>query len=208
MRPLILLLFALSLTAAELEQITLTDGRRLVGYYDDIAGTVTLDGPAKAVLPIAARQVASRAPYIRGPETAADATAPAQREAAKAPREGARARLDRARSDAEQLRAKADAVELDAVVEFLSGMDLTPQTVDELGKDPRKSEIEHRRRAMEVNVERKEFARLLADAKLLKSDPTTGHGFVATDLIHRMRNLEAEAKKSAAHADARAAKAK
>ena len=69
MRPLLLLLLALSLTSAELEQITLADGRRLIGYYDEAAGRLTVEGPPKAVLPITARQIVSRSPYVRAVET-------------------------------------------------------------------------------------------------------------------------------------------
>lgn len=69
MRPLALLLLALSLTAAELEQITLTDGRRLIGYYDGGAGTLTVEGPPKAVIRVAPTQIASRAAYVRPVET-------------------------------------------------------------------------------------------------------------------------------------------
>ena len=69
MRPLALLLLALSLTAAELEQITLADGRRFVGYYDADAGTVTIEGPPKAVIRVKGSEVTSRAAYIRPPES-------------------------------------------------------------------------------------------------------------------------------------------
>jgi hypothetical protein len=78
MRPLILLALALSLTAADLEQITLTDGRRLIGYYDEAAGKLTVEGPPKVVLNVTTAQVASRSPYVRAPE--AD---PAKRDAAE-----------------------------------------------------------------------------------------------------------------------------
>lgn len=69
MRPLALLLLALSLTAAELEQITLADGRRFVGYYDADAGTVTIEGPPRAVIRVKGSEVTSRAAYIRPPES-------------------------------------------------------------------------------------------------------------------------------------------
>lgn len=69
MRPLALLLLALSLPAADLEQITLVDGRRLIGYYDAEAGKLTVEGPPKAVLPVSAAQIVSRSPYVRAIET-------------------------------------------------------------------------------------------------------------------------------------------
>jgi hypothetical protein len=65
MKSLLLALLCCSLGAAELEQITLADGRRLVGYYDEGAGTVTIEGPPKAVIAVTAAQVTSRSPYIR-----------------------------------------------------------------------------------------------------------------------------------------------
>lgn len=65
--PLLLALFSLC-TAAELEQITTTDGRRLVGYYDAASQTMTLEGPPKAVIRLTGDQVADRNPYARAEE--------------------------------------------------------------------------------------------------------------------------------------------
>lgn len=68
MRHLLLLsLFALSY-AADLEQITTTDGRRFIGYYDGEAQTMTIEGPPKAVVRIPREQVVERSAYIRPEE--------------------------------------------------------------------------------------------------------------------------------------------
>jgi hypothetical protein len=65
----LLLMIAGTVTAAELEQITLTDGRRFIGYYDQVAGTLTVEGPPKAVIRVTGGQIAARAPYIRPIDT-------------------------------------------------------------------------------------------------------------------------------------------
>ncbi len=77
MRHLLLLsIFALSY-AADLEQITTTDGRRFIGYYDGEAQTMTIEGPPKAVVRIPREQVVERSAYIRPEEKD-----PAKRDAA------------------------------------------------------------------------------------------------------------------------------
>jgi hypothetical protein len=57
------------LAGAELEQITISDGRRFIGYYDAGAGTITIEGPPKAVIRVTAEQVVGRSPVVRAPET-------------------------------------------------------------------------------------------------------------------------------------------
>ena len=108
MRALLLLLLALSLTAAELEQITLADGRRLIGYYDAEAGKLTVEGPPPVVLNVKPSQVASRSAYVRAPE--AD---PAKRDAAEL-----------VRLEAERDAALADAARLHKFATTRTGKDV------------------------------------------------------------------------------------
>jgi hypothetical protein len=53
-----LAVFAGAAAAAE-QTVTLSDGRKLTGVYDEEAGTITLSGPAKAVIRIAKAEVVS-----------------------------------------------------------------------------------------------------------------------------------------------------
>lgn len=46
--------------SAEREQLTLKDGRVLIGVYDGDAGTITLDGPGSAIVRIGKDQISNR----------------------------------------------------------------------------------------------------------------------------------------------------
>lgn len=76
LRSTLLACLALALVAAEgpVERLTLTDGRTLVGIYDEEAQTLTLVGKMKAVLNIPAATIARREPA--GSEAPAAGSAP------------------------------------------------------------------------------------------------------------------------------------
>lgn len=107
MRYLLVLAFMCSLGAAELEQFTLTDGRRFVGYYDAEAGTATIEGPPRAVIKVKPSDILSRAPYVRPID--AD---PIKRDEAEL-----------TRLEAERAAAVADAVRLRQFAGTRSGME-------------------------------------------------------------------------------------
>ena len=79
MRAILLLLVIAAVTAAQLEQITLADGRRFVGYYDETAGTLTASfdcGSFAAATPCAGSMPRRRFPH--GPMAKASSRSAAQ----------------------------------------------------------------------------------------------------------------------------------
>lgn len=108
MKPLLLLAFVSLSIAADLEYITTADGRNFIGYYDAAAGTLTVEGPPKAVLRMPAAQITQRSPYIRVPD--AD---PAKRDAAEV-----------VRLEAEQAAALAEAARLRKFASTRAGKDV------------------------------------------------------------------------------------
>lgn len=170
MRPIALLLLALSLTAAELEQITLTDGRRLIGYYDEAAGKIVLDGPTRAILPIRPDQVASRSPYVRSPEAEQakkeeGQAKPAEPAKPRAQESTANAALKSAVTSAMELRDKAVVMEFDALVAWLSAQDLEHKVIPPVSADPRKSELDAAKQIKAENFSRDNKRKALEKAR-------------------------------------------
>lgn len=158
MRPYLLLALFSLCTAAELEQITTTDGRRLVGTYDEAAGTMTLDGPGAAVIKLRPRDVKSRDAFVRA-EAPAKAVPDASHSAVpvKLPDE----KLTDAFRAVTEAHAAADEAERLAVVAWLRANDLEPVPVPTLGSDPRESERAAVERANQENGRRFNLRRAL-----------------------------------------------
>ena len=133
MRCLLLAMFSCALSAAELEQITTTDGRRLIGTYDDVAGVLVLDGPGAASIKLPSSQVKARSPFIRPPEP----QAAEPRQPAKA--QPQQATVEEAIIAADKLRAQAKALETAALLSWFKSLDKEPLPFVE-PKDPRESE--------------------------------------------------------------------
>jgi hypothetical protein len=185
MRPLLLsLLFALTY-AADLEQITTTDGRRFIGYYDGEAQTMTIEGPPKAVVRIPRDQVVERAAYIRPEEKdpvkrdeAALVKIEAERLAAigEAARlfkyaeghsgkeaETARLQASERMSHADDLAKKAEAVK--ARVEAAKGAKVAPASAT-VAKPAAEGEASSKPAQAKAGADpRAEFARALAEAE-------------------------------------------
>ena len=144
MRLLLLVaVLACGLSAAEREKITLTDGRVLVGVYDDLAGTITLDGIGGAVLKIREHQVKARepAPAPAPPPPVSPKPAPAidEGEISKAPPAAVAERPEVA------MRAMIERHQrelFEYACDWISRADLSEVPVPQLGNDPRASEQE------------------------------------------------------------------
>lgn len=155
MRAIALLLLALALTSAELEQITLTDGRRLVGYYDEAAGKLTVEGPPKVVLSVAAAQIASRAAYVRPEETD-----PAKRDAASL-----------VRLEAERDAAVAEATRLRSFAATRSGKDAEVATAQAAAQEDAAKALDQKIAA--IRERSKPAEPLISDAPVPRAAPAT-----------------------------------
>lgn len=190
MRHFILLAMFALCSAAEVEQITLADGRHLVGTYDDIAGTITLDGPGAAVIKVKRYDVKTREAYARPPAPVAKDEAPARPvEKAVDPIDG----VWRAFAEATDIRARAEdaarATEDAAVLKWVASIDLSLLPVPALGADPRQSEIDAKRQIEHDNYRRGMFALKLQEYTRFKAKGnTTAMARSLMDMKQALRN--------------------
>lgn len=169
MRAMMLILFVVVGFAAELEQITTTDGRKLVGTYDDIAGTVTLDGPGAAVIRLKPEMVKQREPFVRAePEPKPEAQPRAFAAPAVVSKDAAMASVRLAFDKADALRHEANEIDLNAMVRYLQSSELSPIPVPDFGSDPRESEKKETKRIHEENGYRKVYSDALSRYKEAK----------------------------------------
>jgi hypothetical protein len=147
--PLLLALLACTATAsaAERESITLSDGRTLVGFYDDQTGVLTLDGKGKAVVALRPEQVKAREPAPAAKAAALAAPAPTtDAKPAAEPNPAADLVSTSAKAFADENdrhdRVVADLTRQrhDAAVAWLAKANLDDITVHALPADPRESD--------------------------------------------------------------------
>jgi len=178
-----LIFFSLSLAAADVEQITLADGRKLVGTYDDQTGTIMLEGPTKASIRVKRSQVVKREPY-EAPVTPPQPVAPpmAQAPAPTAPVAKAQAPDDALRFahvEAEKLRAQANRIEFEATKRWLLQEIATPVDLPEIGPDPRASEVEAHDKARALH-------RRYHDLKELEKQSRIAEGNEIMQVVYRV----------------------
>lgn len=163
-----LLMISATMSAADLESITLADGRTLLGVYDDVAGTITLHGAGSAVIRVTERQVKGREPAFVG--EAAPRPVDAKRGAATSPVD------PRAALAAIDKRAREE--KLAVLRRWVLSIDTTLPVVPELGDDPRESDRDSRARAQAVHalILKLDYAKKAA-AEDPDSDATAGDLF-------------------------------
>ncbi len=150
MRHLLLAMILCSTWSAE--ELTLTDGRKLVGTYDDATEMLDMKG---AQLKVAAASIASRREMPAEAAPAAVAPAPAK----AAARGGLKERLDDCRAryaalekQAKEIQAKADAVNEEFYLSWVKSADLSTVPEDTAGADPKVSEIKRAEKVRNMNI--------------------------------------------------------
>ncbi len=139
---------------ADRETLTLTDGRTLVGYYDEDRQTMTLDG-GKVTLRVPPETVQSRAPattpppHVVGKVKSIEGAQPTTAESAKEP---LRASWTKVHDELARMRAQERAAEDRLVAEWAAGADLHSIPLPASAADPRKSEIEAIAKIHRVNA--------------------------------------------------------
>lgn len=192
MRIILALLFVTALGAAELEQITTTDGRKLVGTYDENAGTMTLDGPGAAVIKLRPRDVKAREACVRPEAPAPAPKTEAQRPAT--PPESPSDRLKKAKAAAEDLRQQAAEMEHAAAVEWLNTENLDSVAIPALPADPKQSEIEENKRLHAIEAQRMGLRNI---REKLKTNPPIGKkskehaAYMANSIAQYIASMEA-----------------
>jgi hypothetical protein len=143
----LLLCIACTLGAADLEQITTTDGRHLVGTYDDVNGVLVLDGPGTVTINLKPSQVKDRTPYVRLPpaEKPVAKEAPKEKPAPSVPSKPyvlapIPPAIVAAQKESQAMTDAAVALELNAIIKWLSSRDLSDVPLPVLSADPRTSE--------------------------------------------------------------------
>jgi hypothetical protein len=165
MRTALLLLLSVAITAADLEVITLKDGRCLTGTYEN--GRLSLEGGV-VVLTVAEADIANRVPAPPPVVVSSPVTAPAAGPVTPAKaKPSARDTYLAAQAEAKRLRDQARAVEAAFVVEFLRHGDFAPVPVPTVGNDPRPSEKAAAEHARDLNSHLqglREYAKQVAES--------------------------------------------